>query len=194
VACGIALLGLATTSQGAISGTKHDFSTETWNTSQEVCNVCHAPHNTGGNTIAPAWNHETTAASFTVYSSPSLQATVGQPQGNSLACLSCHDGTVAIDSFGGDTGSVMITGDANVGTDLANDHPVSFVYDSTLAAADGGLLSPAGDDRVDAGGLLRLFNTRMECATCHDPHDNTHGYFLAVDNTGSAMCMTCHQK
>lgn len=33
----------------------------------------------------------------------------------------------------------------------------------------------------------------MECSSCHDPHiDN--GQFLRITNTGSRLCLTCHDK
>jgi len=33
----------------------------------------------------------------------------------------------------------------------------------------------------------------VECASCHDPHSN-NVTFLRVVNTGSAVCLTCHNK
>ena len=125
----------------AITGSAHDFSAKSWNPGGEICVVCHTPHNATTATT-PLLNHTLTKATFTVYSSPSLNATVGQPSASSLACLSCHDGTVAIDAFGGNTGTTFMTGGDKLGTDLSNDHPVSFTFDAALATADGGLNNP----------------------------------------------------
>ncbi|PKN59184.1 MAG: cytochrome C [Deltaproteobacteria bacterium HGW-Deltaproteobacteria-14] len=187
------------TARGEIRGSEHDFSSQGW-ASGEICLPCHTPHNADQSvTQAPLWNHAVTTASFTVYSSPTLQATVAQPGGSSKLCLSCHDGTVAIDSFGGTTGTTMVTGAANVGTDLSNDHPVSFTYDATLAASDGRLVDPAadGDTNPDTVGMsspyVPLFAGKLECASCHDPHNGTSiEGLLRVSNAGSGLCLKCH--
>jgi len=194
--------------QGTIVGSAHDFSGDGWNASGEICLPCHTPHNAytfagaggGTNQLVPLWNHTATTSSFTVYTSPSgtLNATdVGQPAGVSKACLSCHDGSVALDSFGGATGTTTISGGALLGTDLSNDHPVTFTYNTALATADGELHNPS----AVASGLGStiandmLFNDKMECASCHDPH-NTPGLasLLLKSNAASALCLTCHNK
>ncbi len=186
----------------AMTGTAHDFKSKTWNPSGQICNVCHTPHNSGS-AIAPLWNHTLSTASYTVYTSPSLNATVGVPSASSKACLSCHDGTVAIDSFGGSVGTDFISGGENLGTDLSNDHPVSFTYDTALSTTDGALHDPSvktvtalGGKTISAGMLI---GNKVECGTCHDVHATkgnagTASKFLVVNNTGSALCLTCHNK
>jgi len=180
-----------------ITGSEHDFSGAGFS-GGEICVVCHAPHNNVANvTGAPLWNHEVTQATFTVYTSDTLDATdVTQPDGQSKLCLSCHDGTVAIDSFGGATGTNFVTGAALLDTNLSNDHPISFTYNSALAALDGGLRDPS----VATSGLGStiaadmLFGGSLECASCHDVHDDTIAPFLRVSNAASALCLTCHDK
>lgn len=185
-------------SYAAITGSAHDFSSAGWNSTGEICIVCHTPHNADQTvTDAPLWNHQVTTATFTVYSGAgTLDATVGQPDGVSKLCLSCHDGTVALDSFGGTTtGTNYVTGNSNLGTDLSNDHPISFTYDSALATADGELVTPQSTSTVD--GTLPLFNGKLECATCHDVHNTASAgnpNLLLKDNTGSALCLSCHSK
>lgn len=176
---------------GGIIGTPHDLSGRGWGTNQ-ICVFCHTPHNASGNTYAPLWNHGTTAATFTLYSSSSLNAVPGQPSGNSKVCLSCHDGTVALDTYGGRTGTNFITGGSLLGTDLSNDHPISFTYDAALANADGGLVTPTSDSLVVAG--IPLYASKMECASCHSVHNNDNGDFLRVTNARSALCLKCHVK
>jgi len=182
-----------------ITGSKHDFSGNAWNTSGQICIVCHTPHNADLTVAtAPLWNHDiTSVAAYTLYSSATLDATVGQPGNESKLCLSCHDGTVALENFGGTTsGTNFITGSALVGTDISDDHPISFVYDAALAAADGGLHDPATTSS-GLGSTISddmLFASRMECASCHDVHDNVNGMFLRINNAGSALCLTCHDK
>jgi len=71
---------------------------------QEVCVYCHTPH--GSNQAEPnlpLWNHTIPDKnSFTTYQSAALnymEGTVTTPGPASLTCLSCHDGTIAIDSI-----------------------------------------------------------------------------------------------
>jgi predicted CXXCH cytochrome family protein len=144
--------------------------------------------------LVPLWNHGSTAANFTLYTSPSLNAVPGQPVGVSKACLSCHDGTVAIDSYGGATGGDFITGTALLGTDISNDHPVSFTYDAALATLDGGLATPSSAAWVDAGQTVPLYGAKLECGSCHNVHDPQYGDFLRKANAASALCLTCHAK
>lgn len=177
---------------GSIVGTDHDLSDDGYGTDQ-ICVFCHTPHN-ALSTLVPLWNHATTTTTFTLYDSPTFDgsADIGQPASVSLACLSCHDGTVAIDSYGGATGTNFITGTALLGSDLSDDHPISFTYN---AVADTGLNAPAGGT---VGGLsLPLYGTgadQMECGSCHNVHDPDYGNFLRASNAASALCLNCHLK
>jgi hypothetical protein len=68
----------------------------------EICIFCHTPH--GGDTGAPVplWNKRLTTATFSVYDqlgTSTLDAAVGDVGSVSLACLTCHDGTQAIDNI-----------------------------------------------------------------------------------------------
>jgi len=189
--------GFASVSSAAITGTDHDFSGSPYS-GGKICIVCHTPHNSNTTvTNAPLWNHAVTTATFTPYSGQgTLQANVGQPGGISKLCLSCHDGTVAIDSFGGGSGTAFISGSEKLGTDMTNDHPVSFTYDDALASADGELAVPstASSGLGDTIAKDMLFSGKLECASCHDVHDNTNKPFLRKADTGSALCLTCHKK
>jgi predicted CXXCH cytochrome family protein len=81
-------------------------------------------------------------------------------------------------------------GPSLIGTDLSDDHPVSFVYDAALAIANGELADPStllGEVKLDKGGQL-------QCTTCHDPHDDSFGKFLVMPNNYSGLCRACHQK
>ncbi len=93
-----------------VRGTKHNLSANTdilATGATEVCVFCHTPH--GGRTDvagggAPLWNRALPPSTgFQNYSSPNFDndqgaETVG-PKGVSLACLSCHDGTIALDAL-----------------------------------------------------------------------------------------------
>ena len=196
-------LGVCSTAPAVITGSKHDFSTAAWSTGQ-ICLPCHAPHNNKNAGGALLWNHDASVAPYTLYTSPTYNGSnTGAPAATSKFCLSCHDGSVAIDAFGthGTTSARgLITGTAKLGTDLSNDHPISFPYDLALVNADkatgggiAGLVTPASASEVVAG--IPLFNGKLECASCHDVHNkHTIAKLLNSTNVGSALCLKCHIK
>lgn len=66
----------------------------------EVCVYCHTPHGANTQVKAPIWNRTINTGSYKIYDKlRTLDRPVGQPGPNSLTCLSCHDGTIAIDSI-----------------------------------------------------------------------------------------------
>ena len=160
------------------------------------CDSCHVPHHADTEDIGmPLWNPERNVdmSHLTPYSSDTLDASPGTPDGISKMCLSCHDGT----------GSHSAPGEGgNFHNDITNMHPVSFVYDSTLATTDGELRDPASSI-TPIGGTIEdemLVNGKMQCSSCHDPHVQAvvaEG-LLRVANEhgpgGSQLCKTCHIK
>jgi predicted CXXCH cytochrome family protein len=75
-----------------------------------------------------------------------------------------------------------------LGTDLSDDHPVSFTYDSALAAAN-----PQLKDPVTLVNQVRLDGAhQVQCTSCHDPHNDQNGRFLVQNNQNSALCLNCH--
>jgi len=184
-----------------IVGSAHDFSGQSWNTTTEICIVCHTPHNADVSVAdAPLWNHSLSAvATYTLYASGTMNSVPGQPDGSSKLCLSCHDGTVALENFGGVTsGTNFMTGGALVGTSLSNDHPISIDYDAALALADGGLHNPATTSSGLGGTIAEdmLISGKMQCSSCHDVHNSAVGTssLLLKSNAASALCLTCHDK
>lgn len=180
-----------------ITGTAHDFSSSGWS-GGEICIVCHTPHNADASIAdAPLWNHASTAATFTLYASSTMNGTTGQPDASSKLCLSCHDGTVALEDFGGTTTGTNYISTGDLTTDISDDHPISFTYNTALATADGELVDPATANSglgstIDADMLI---GGKMQCASCHDVH-NTAGVssLLVKSNAASALCLTCHDK
>ncbi len=164
-------------------------------TETEVCIFCHAPHNSNPQT--PLWNKQTPATNYILYNSSTIQASPGQPDGSSILCLSCHDGTIALGSvlnrvepiqFGGGV-TTMPAGSSNLSTQLSDDHPVSFIYNSSLAIADGELVDPVG-----LNGPVQLSNQKVQCSSCHDAHSDLNDKFLVASNRYSDLCLFCHQK
>lgn len=199
----LAVVGMAA-GAGTIVGSAHDFAGSAWSGGQ-ICVACHAPHNTAVIADAPLWNHTSSAATYTVYASSTMAAVVGQPGSTSKLCLSCHDGTVAVNSFGGTTGNTMLTGSKNLGTVLSNDHPIGFTYDAALVTTDGALnpitnaVTIGSGTKTKAGTIASnmLYAGKMECASCHDVHNTftaTTGKLAKVSMASSALCTTCHAK
>lgn len=191
-------LAQAQTINRGVEGSPHDFSgtNYTWNTRRGICSPCHAAHNTDPSQIIPLWAHATSTAAFRMYSSPSMNATMGSmPTGTSLACLSCHDGTLSLNAGIGSTNNTyLIDPAAQIGPDLHTTHPISFTYDAALAAADGGLENPVTYHIGDTKTFITVNNApvptswsgtsltgksideamlsshQMQCSSCHDVH------------------------
>ncbi|MHC4154389.1 MAG: cytochrome c3 family protein [Planctomycetota bacterium] len=169
-----------------IQGSPHDLSVVR---GRNLCDFCHTPHGALPNT--PGWNHRLSTVVYKIYQSSSLDAKVGQPTGASKLCLSCHDGTVALGSTvrGKGGGAFHIhPGAADLGTDLSDDHPISFVYSPALSAKDPQIRPPS----VLPETLKLDRDGELQCTTCHSVHDNQYGDFLVVSNLRSAMCTSCH--
>ncbi|HHC73111.1 MAG TPA: hypothetical protein ENK54_09465 [Thiotrichales bacterium] len=195
------LLLLSMPLQAGVVNTRHNLSVSGPGTIRaqsetEVCIFCHTPH--GAYPQAPLWNRYDSGSQYIPYSSSSIEFVPGQPNGSSLLCLSCHDGTIALGKIRSRTTEIVMSGGVTVmpagrtliGTDLGDDHPISFVYSSSLAGSDGELANPStltGPVRLDAAG-------RVQCTSCHDPHDDSNGNFLVMSNIRGTLCNTCHQK
>ena len=246
------VMGLSMTAGAAIKDTKHNLGSSGTSVNRtdgtaEICVFCHTPH--ASNTVvtaAPLWNKKVNSGTYTVYTSSTLDSTTAQPGGISLACLSCHDGTQAMDNMinqpgsGGWTsgsgarlsgtwvGTVGADGKMNassvamLGTDLNNDHPIGIKYcgSATWAGGDGtngvctdkdfnGYYKNSSNSGGFVDGPTGTGGTReksdmwlyagsggtlmVECASCHDPHSG-NATFLRTVNTGSAVCLACHDK
>jgi len=69
---------------------------------QEVCVYCHTPHGANTTVAAPLWNRTMKVNTYQTYDllgTPSITQPVSRPGIASLTCLSCHDGTTAVDSI-----------------------------------------------------------------------------------------------
>ena len=159
----------------------------------EICIFCHTPHDSKPS--SPLWNKEDPGMAYVLYSSSTAQGVPGQPDGSSVLCLSCHDGTIALGNVLSRTEDILFAGGvtrmpagrSNLTTDLSDDHPVSFVYNAALAASDGQLRDPASvmHPVVIEGG-------KVQCRSCHDPHNNIYPDFLVASNQFSGLCISCH--
>ena len=199
----VALAGLAASSANAqIVNSAHNFSTTGW-AGGEICKPCHTPH--FANSAAGAlWNHALSTATYTLYDGTTGNST--NFDSVSRLCLGCHDGTVALDAFGGSAGTSTLTipSTANLGTNLSNDHPLGSlaIYPTTTVSYFNAQNS--SHQVVSAAGTLSLYpwvdtsgatQYVVGCRTCHDPHNKgNYGHMLKFSNQASQLCLTCHIK
>ena len=189
---------------------------DSWNKREEICRVCHVPHDHnrsqmyGNNGLL--WNHEVSTASYTMYSSPTLDGSIAAgPTGISKMCMGCHDGTVAIDTFDRYSGGAVFIDDYNPGFQvpgglyagsLAQTHPISIVYDEVADPGLNAKTAPMGASGTIAD-VLENGDT-VQCSSCHDVHDQPNesvpGTHLlrvsqkASQGAPSGLCLTCHIK
>lgn len=222
----VALSVAATSAMAGIKNSKHDLSVGSTNMggtiaggSNQICIYCHTPHN--ASPAIPLWNRgAATNAGYTFYSSPSMKLkgqgakTAFETTSTSLQCMSCHNGVDGLGAsvvrkgsepvaaltganVGGTVSAdVIASGNALLGLNLGNDHPVNI----RMVASTAGLFDPSAN--TIGNGLtdkLPLFNgtggaNYIECGSCHAVHDATHGKFLRTSNKGSILCLACHNK
>jgi hypothetical protein len=207
----LALLSGAAAAQ--ITNTPHNFTAsggannvaETTGTDQ-ICVFCHTPHGSDTTAAVPLWNKTIpSAAAYQTYNSIAATATssidgeIVNVGSVSAACLSCHDGTQAMDNMmnapgsgtglgvgvsqgytwtDAGTGGVIRNGIANLDQDLTNDHPIGIEY------CGGGIttttLNTCGDkDFIDsAGGPLAEAGKRLQ-------YDSDKGIFWVDTAAGT---------
>lgn len=216
-----AVVGLSGQALAGIALTKHNLSTtgsgNIKSDNPEICVFCHTPHDAIKNNNITLWNHTlSTVASYGVYTSPTFAAgdiaDVAAPTAATATatnlCLSCHDGTVALNSMNNPSNQVASTTmsgsnqtagkltnpNSMLGSDLTNDHPVNFTYDTARATADGSLVNPVDAAGSGLGGAVKLYSGKVQCASCHDPHTSAQTSFLRASMSGSGLCLACHSK
>ena len=189
---------------GTIFGSPHDFLKLPQERSGEICLPCHVPHSTK-TFPAPLWDLELSTDTYSVYRSTRSLGTHANrnrlPDGLSKKCLACHDGIIAPDVYGGPMVETFVDSRKDsVMPAPGHTHPISFIYDTALAAKDKNLYDPASrpSGLTGSSGTIdkdMLFSKRVECASCHDVH-NTKAVpetkLLVKDTAGSALCLTCH--
>ncbi|OGS92258.1 MAG: hypothetical protein A2Z95_01235 [Gallionellales bacterium GWA2_60_18] len=215
-----------------VRGTKHNFSsaadssatpsggtvpvrTVKATSETQICAFCHTPHGaTPG--VTPLWNRKLSTATYTPYSSNSLdanqiQGALDQPGGSSKLCLSCHDGTLAIGSVnvlngaGSDatqgTQSIAMSGGVTtmpvgsgsttgftrlLGADLSNDHPISVTFNDTLANRDGELRVVDANQKWPSG-TGETIGVRSSGYKPKLPLEPT-----GASSVGQVQCASCH--
>lgn len=157
--------GSSASTIGSIANTRHNL-TVSYNANRvmmdiarnnygAICIYCHTPHGANKQIAAPLWNRTINPGNYTLYDKPTtLMRPISMPGPNSLTCLSCHDGTIAIDSILNMPGSGGAGGNNEVGTG------VNAFLDSWAAA---GQIGPTGEHFV-----LGPSTTSGNCTFCHN--------------------------
>ena len=211
----------------------------------QVCIFCHTPHGDPQKTAKPfLWNRADPTGGLAVkYTSSSLNIAGGSFAlgDKSKMCLSCHDGTVAIGQvdMNGSTSDTNVNtvtteigmtganvdgatgklnaGNALLGSDFSNDHPVGFLYDNALVGLDDELIDPeavgyigvrasrkvtnhnqavvvAGTDGAAQSDNPVTASTRISVPLEASVTAPTNGQttFASVSTAGQVECTTCH--
>ena len=189
------------------------------------CVYCHIPpEEEGANPInfggIDGWNRYVPALSnYQLFDTPDMDNKTTAPNPISMLCLSCHDGTMAVDmvvfkpaAFDPSQDNSMhmrisanddiescgkchngdIAHDITIkalGTDLRNDHPISMRY-AGLNFMDTDFRPPDTIDGFTNG--VKLYDGNVECMTCHDVHDPSRELLLRAN--AEVLCFTCHTK
>jgi len=214
---GFSSLGIATFSYGGSSTTYNN-----------PCQVCHIPHKAAPTSAAnaPLWNHAvaTNATSKYITYDQAGSATFNAlglgtlTLGSSVACLSCHDGSIAVNqsygktTFNGNGGAATnissfaietlnpATGKFDgTGNSLTRMHPIGVSYSAAQAADPDLNATPALGSGSTFARMLKGPNQTVECASCHDIHRTigasaSVSHNLIVDLNGGQLCLTCHNK
>ena len=189
-----------------IVGTAHDFSGLAWG-GGEICKPCHTPH-FADPSVSFLWAHTMSSLSYTLY-----DGAVTGPGGadaldqRSRMCLSCHDGSVALNDYYDSGGPPIFIDEAfQIGRagNLTDDHPIGNAAPYPIAGSidfNAPTLSPSGlyGFGGDFSPDVPLFPFRDEqvvsCSSCHDAHGKAGiDGLLRRDNAESALCLTCHIK
>lgn len=118
----------------------------------EICVFCHTPHGSNTTVKAPLWNKYiiNTSTSYTNYNSTNSITYDAKPEGPgpvSMACLSCHDGTQAMDNIinGSGYGNNFATGGG------ASGRAYTWVTGIATGIFPGAETSPFADGRMGNG-------------------------------------------
>lgn len=202
-----ALATLCGTANAQIALSRHNFASTGW-AGGEICKPCHIPHH-GNPANGALWNHAMSSASYTLFEGGT--GTSADFDARTRLCMGCHDGTVALDSFGGTTGTNFIGPAGLIGTDLQDDHPLGseakYPTSGTSSSFHVATINPARPTTATVGTSPNTLSVRqwadstgatfyvVSCSSCHNVHNrNNVPHMLNFSNGTSALCLACHIK
>jgi predicted CXXCH cytochrome family protein len=163
------------------------------------------------------------ATGSTTTNTTPLPTNVNEANSPSGRCMSCHDGSIAVGdvlNFNGAPSATMnpthITNAAYLlnSAGIQKSHPVHVPYKGSTYFALTSAVPLASTEYKDslgtgcvgssycAGGSTSVplygssnITLGVECGSCHEPHNKLGTTnFLRLANTGSALCLACHNK
>lgn len=199
---------------GTIVGSRHDIPYDLSrgsalmrmevNDYDEICVYCHTPHqaNTIGTVYSgtPLWNRTTDTSSFTMYASATIDTTIpGSPSAYSLICLSCHDGSLAVDSIINAPGSGLNTSgpwNGNTASPLHYTMAAGAGHCGECHVAGGAAHDQSnvyiGTNLSDDHPISMVYPTTTEDASFNAPTDLTTGWSTVKLYDGRVECPSCH--
>jgi predicted CXXCH cytochrome family protein len=215
-----AVLMLAATGQAqftaTIAGGPHDLSNGSAvrnsdaTINGQTCAFCHVPHS--GSTDMPLWNRSSpTGAAYQVYTSSTsttVATAAGVAAGISGACLSCHDGTIAMDVVTNVNGLPFGSGGTGGNVTFATGPNKKATYSNgtggTGNVMSGGLPFLGSDLRNDHPVAI-VYQTARNADTTHYAPVTQVGAKIYVDGAGGQLplygtsaanatveCASCH--
>lgn len=205
---------LPTLAFAQISISKHNLSTTGTftvraTTQTQLCIFCHTPHKAAATRLL--WNHTATAQAAWTWGTAVTTTSEGTTlpttlMDESLRCMSCHDGSIAVGSvlnsagapavlaMNGVTGTGMIPATGKVmgatAGDLAGNHPVSISYPVAAGTAYNGAISQANTAGFHPLTVAACASPSGLCTT-----GPVNGTFINMKGTATAPgmeCGTCH--
>ena len=184
---GFGLVVIGGWARAGLEGSKHDFSNEAW-FDGDRCSACHVPEREEPAKVPPLW--DTRADPTRRFGAAGAGRVVPGP--GTLICIRCHDGTIAKDAVAGAVPRKRFANRQHEGLfgvgHGASDHPVGVDYPQFDKA-----FHPI--TTVIARGIVFLPNGKVECSSCHDPHNESGvEHMLVASNDRSRLCLACHKK
>lgn len=211
----------------AIANTRHDMASGSATTgpksggatpTDQTCIFCHSPHKVARQSLlwnrTPTGDYAFSAGQTTLKGTP-YPSTTATINSETKACLSCHDGTSALNALanpgpgGTPTMTANVVGaayDVIATTTLDTNHPVSMPY--PITGSDPEYRNPVTAGCTNSSGVctgaapgstnIQLYGTapyRIECGSCHEPHGRyVNAFFLRETTATSTICKACHIK
>lgn len=177
--------------QSAVVGSPHDMAGRAVAAPAEICAYCHVPEE-HDSPVSPLWaGSDSNSQRFGAYAHPArIEPDLARPLGTTLVCLSCHDAIIAPDVASALPVSDGRDSPPSQPSNFTRGHPVSATYSGGNALGmklthDG----KAGD--LPLFGASPTDGPRVECPSCHNPHEIVFGKFLRVSSKRN-LCRNCH--
>lgn len=195
--------------QTGINGSLHDMNAVVGATDdafQRSCVFCHTPHNANAAmSNGPLWNRNDTALNGTAYgwvAPANTPIAITDPLvGASRLCMSCHDGSVAVDSHGSNNSTagglkLAATNHAYV-RDLTVTHPIGFTYDSAVIARPGELVAKTVGFITEPSATLLAYGFDTKAGGANGARTNLSHSTVKIEDVlgtgdGVMTCASCH--